>query len=340
MAAITKLMLVAASVFLAGVPLAASQQAHQEKDQGKNYYAVVFLNRESLVGGTQRNVGFFKRPSGDTIWTNIYGRNLLSFGLAIWEGKSSKRYYIAAGNGLHRSIDGGKTWRVLTDWRTEEILSVAPDPIDSAVIYVSTPFGVFKSIDEGRHWEKKTSGMKKWFVKKVVVDVNNRKKLFAVAEGDVYRSTDSGEHWVPLHAGLTDVQSFAQDPVSSEHLLAGGEDNGIRLTLDGGKKWQAAQGVSKESFYAIAISPDGHTAYAGGFKTGLWTSTDAGVSWKLLWQNPDIEAISTIHIEKNDSRHLMIGTSGQGIYESLDAGMTWRHAGLKGCQVRQIELYP
>jgi len=36
----------------------------------------------------------------------------------------------------------------------------------------------------------------------------------------------------------------------------------------------------------------------------------------------------------------MIGTSGQGIYESLDAGKTWRHAGLQGCQVRQIELYP
>jgi len=340
MAAIRKLTLVAASVLLAGMPSAAFQQEHQGKDQGKNCYAVVFLNRESLAGGTQRNVGLFKRPAGDTIWTNIYGRNLLSFGLGIWEGKSSKRHYIAAGNGLHQSVDGTKSWRVLTDWRTEEILSVAPDPVDSAVIYVSTPFGVFKSVDEGRHWKKKMSGMKKWFVKKVVFDVSDRKKLYAVAEEDIYRSTDSGEHWVPLRAGLTDVQSFAQDPVSPEHLLAGGEDGGIRLTLDAGNTWRVAQGVSKESFYAIAISPDGHSAYAGGFKTGLWVSTDSGVSWRLLWQNPDIEAISTIYIEKNDSRHLMIGTSGQGIYESLDAGMTWRHAGLKGCQVRQIELYP
>jgi len=340
MAVITKLALVATSVLLVGLLSAALWQVPPETSEGKTTYAVVFLNRGHVTGGTQSNVGLFKRLSGDTVWTNIYRRNLLSFGMGIWEGTSGTRYYIAAGNGLHRSVDGTTSWRVLTDWHTEEILSVAPDPIDSAVIYVSTPFGVFKSVDEGRHWEKKMSGMKKWFVKKVVLDVKDRKKLFAVAEEDIYCSTDAGEHWESLHAGLTDVQSFAQDPVFPEHLLVGGEDNGIRLSLDGGKTWRPAEGVPKESFYAIAVSPDGHTAYAGGFKTGLWTSTDAGVSWKLLWQNSDIEAIATIYVEKSNSPHLMIGTSGQGIYESPDAGKTWRSAGLQGCQVRQIELYP
>jgi photosystem II stability/assembly factor-like uncharacterized protein len=340
MAAISKLALVAAFALLVGVLSTAFRPVPQENNGGKHTYAVVFLNRGHVAGGTQSNVGLFRRLAGDTIWTNIYRRNLLSFGMGIWEGKSSKWYYIAAGNGLHRSIDGTKSWRVLTDWHTEEILSVAPDPIDSAVIYVSTPFGVFKSVDEGRHWEKKMVGMKKWFVKKVAIDVKDRKKLYAVAEDDVYRSTDSGEHWESLHTGLMDVQSFAQDPVSPSHLLAGGEDGGIRLTLDGGNTWQAGQGVAKASFYAIAVSPDGRSVYAGGFKTGLWTSTDAGVSWKLLWQNSEIEAITTIHIEKSDWRRLMVGTSGQGIYESFDGGTTWRSAGLQGCQVRQIELYP
>lgn len=340
MAAIKKLALVMLLTLVVGVLSAALRQRPPRNDEGKSYYAVVFLNRGHVTGGTQSNVGLFKRPSGDTIWTNIYRRNLLSFGLGLWEGASGRWYYLAAGNGLHRSVDGTKSWRVLTDWHTEEILSVAPDPIDSAIIYVSTPFGVFKSIDEGCHWEKKMSGMKKWFVKKVVIDVSNRKELYAVAEDDVYRSVDSGEHWVPLHSGLNDVQAFARDAVSPEHLLAGGEDNGIRLSLDGGNTWQAAQGVPKESFYAITPSPDGHTVFAGGFKTGLWASSDSGLSWTLFWQNPDIEAISTIYVQMNDSRHLMIGTSGQGIYESLDAGKTWRSAGLQGCQVRQIELYP
>jgi photosystem II stability/assembly factor-like uncharacterized protein len=340
MAAIKKVVFVLLVALIAGIALLAFKPAPQQKSDGKTCYAAVFLNRGHVTGGTQSNVGIFRRLSGDSVWTNIYRRNVLSFGLGFWEGASGKRYYLAAGNGLHRSVDGTKSWRVLTDWHTEEILSVAPDPIDSSIIYVSTPFGVFKSIDEGRHWDKKMNGMKKWFVKRVVFDVNDRKKLFAVGEEDVYRSTDSGEHWEALHAGLSDVQTFAQNPASPQNLLAGGEENILRVTFDGGKTWQAAKGAPKESFYATAISPDGKTAYAGGFKTGLWTSTDAGITWKLLWQNTDIEAIFTIFIDKKDPRHVMIGTSGQGIYESPDGGTTWHFAGLLGCQVRQIELYP
>ena len=80
--------------------------------------------------------------------------------------------------------------------------------------------------------------------------------------------------------------------------------------------------------------------YAGGFKTGLWVSSDAGTSWKLLWQDPAVEAISSIYVHQNDERHLMVGTTGQGIFESLDGGATWRSAGLQGCQVRQIGIYP
>jgi photosystem II stability/assembly factor-like uncharacterized protein len=321
-------------------PLAGTRVAAQEQSRGRAYYAAVFLNRGHVTGGTQSNIGLFRRSLGDTVWTNIYRKNLLSFGLGFWEGASGKRYYLAAGNGLHRSMDGMKSWRVLTDWHTEEILSVAPDPVDSSIIYVSTPFGVFKSVDEGRHWEKKMNGMKKWFVKKVLFDVTDRTRLYAIGEEDVYHSTDGGEHWTALGTGLGDVQAFAQNPKSPGNLLAGGEDNGIKVTLDAGKSWQAVGGIPKESFYSIAFSPDGRTAFAGGFKTGFWMSADNGVSWTLLWQDKEIEAIAAIFIEQQNPGHMLIGTTGQGVYESLDAGTTWRSAGLKGCQVRQIELYP
>jgi photosystem II stability/assembly factor-like uncharacterized protein len=80
--------------------------------------------------------------------------------------------------------------------------------------------------------------------------------------------------------------------------------------------------------------------YAGGFKTGLWKSVDGGLSWNLLWQNSDIEAIFTIFVDPDDPLHLLVGTSGQGIYESLDCGKNWRYAGLNGCHVKQIDLYP
>lgn len=220
-----------------------------------------------------------------------------------------------------------------------EVLSVALDPVDSSLIYIATPFGVFKSTDYGDHWIKKTAGMKKWFVKKVVVDRLNRSTLYATAEDDLYRSTDKGEHWSPLHVGVPSIEAFVQSPANENLLVVGTEDDGVRVTADGGKTWVQGKGLAKTAFYGLCASSDKRTLYAGGYQTGLWKSDDNGRSWFLLWLDSDIEAIFTIFVHPTDPNHLMVGTSGQGIYESLDAGKTWRNIGLKGCHVKEIQLY-
>jgi photosystem II stability/assembly factor-like uncharacterized protein len=306
----------------------------------RSYYAAVFLNRGHVSGGVVSNIGLFRRSAGDTAWSNIYRRNLFTFGLGLWKSGSTTRQYIAAGNGLHRSVDGRKTWRVLTDWRTEEVLSVALDPVDSAVIYIATPFGVFRSTDDGARWQKKMAGMNNWFVKKVIVDWSDRSALFAGAEDDLYRSTDKGEHWTPLRVGVPGMEAVVQHPADPKHLLVGTSDDGVRVSVDGGKSWKEGKGLPNTAFYAVCVSSDKQTIYAGGYQTGLWKSDDGGLSWALLWQNSEIEAIYVIFVHPDDPRHLMVGTSGQGIYESRDGGKAWSNIGLKGCHVKQIELYP
>jgi photosystem II stability/assembly factor-like uncharacterized protein len=305
-----------------------------------SYYAAVFLNRGHVSGGGVSNLGLFRRSPGDTAWSNIYRRNLFTFGLGLWKSGSTTRQYIAAGNGLHRSVDGRKTWRVLTDWHTEEVLSVALDPVDSAVIYIATPFGVFRSTDDGARWQKKMSGMNSWFVRKVMVDWSDRSALFAGAEDDLYRTTDKGEHWTPLHVGVPGMEAVVQHPADPKHLLVGTSDDGVRVSVDGGKSWKEGKGLPNTAFYAVCVSSDKQTIYAGGYQTGLWKSSDGGFSWSLLWQDSEIEAIYTIFVHPDDPRHLMVGTSGQGIYESRDGGKTWSKFGLNGCHVKQIELYP
>lgn len=312
----------------------------QGNEEQKRFYAVVFLNRGHVSGGVSSNIGVFRRRPGDTLWTNIYRPNLFAFSIKLWEGEAAKRYYVAGGNGLHRSTDGGRTWSVLTDWRIEEVLSVAMDPIDSAVLYIGTPFGVFKSTDDGRRWQRKMKGMSKWFVKNVAIDRKDRRTLFAAAEDDLYRTSDGCEHWVPLRVGARGILTVAQHPDFPNHFLVGTEDNGIRVSVDGGRSWKVGRGLPNTAFYAITVSSNKRTIYAGGYRTGVWRSDDGGFSWKLLWQNSDIEAIFTIFVHPNNPTHLMVGTSGQGVYESLDGGATWYNAGLQGCHVKQIDLYP
>jgi photosystem II stability/assembly factor-like uncharacterized protein len=313
---------------------------HNGQPKDKNLYAAVFLNRGQVTSGGTRTVGFFRRTPGDTMWTNMYQPNLLTFGMAIWQKGATLRRYLCMGNGLHRSDDNGHTWRVLTDWHTEEVLSVALDPRDSARIYIATPFGVFISTDDGAHWARKMQGMKKWFVKRLLLDKSDPNIIYAAGEDDLYQSTDRGEHWKPLRVGAPLIEAVIQLPSDSKRLLVGTEDNGVRVTTDGGKTWREGKGLPMNACYGLCASSDGQTVYTGGFKTGLWKSTDGGLSWSLLWQNSDIEAIFTIFVHPDDPLHLLVGTSGQGIYESLDGGKTWLYAGLRGCHVKQIDLYP
>jgi photosystem II stability/assembly factor-like uncharacterized protein len=121
---------------------------------GKICIAVLFNSTKSNVTGADRYVGVFVRERNETEWQSISNTNLFSFGISFSQHGVTQRYYIAGGNGLHRSSDGGKTWKILTSWQTMEVLSVALDPVDSTMIYVATPYGIFKSTDDGKSWNE------------------------------------------------------------------------------------------------------------------------------------------------------------------------------------------
>jgi len=302
--------------------------------------AAVYLVRGSVSGGNVGSYGVFVRDGTDTSWTKITRSNVITFGLASYQHGSTSRYYIAGGNGLHRSTDGGNTWRILTSWRTEEILCVVPDPVDSAVIYVATPQGIFKTTDDGETWLRKMDGFKKWFVQKIILDAKNRRTLYATCEDDLYRSTNAGEHWRPLHVGASGVLTVMQLPSIPRTFLVGLEDGGIRRSTDGGATWEESSGLKNASVYALRSSPDGHDLYAAGWKTGLWTSRDEGETWERLWAGPEAEAIQSILVDPADGNHLLISAVDLGVFESFDCGKTWRRGGLWGAQVKQLEIYP
>ena len=316
-----------------GIDVAAIPRADVER----RLWAAVLIVRGSVTG-SGATWGVYTKGERDTGYTRRVGA--LSFGLALFDNGRTRRYYIAGGNGVLRSTDGGNHWRILTSWRTEEILCVIPDPVDSAVIYVATPFGVFRSDDDGATWEKKMRGIPTWYVQRIIMDAGDRKTLYAATGTDVFRSTDRGEHWRPLHCGLRDVLAEVQDPVRPEVLLAAGEGSGIRRTTDGGRSWHPVSGPDSATIYTFRWSPADSSCYAAGWMTGLWRSTDLGATWRQVWDAPGIEAVYSIFVYPDDPDHLLVGTVGSGIFESADGGATWRSAGLPGTQVKQIEVYP
>jgi photosystem II stability/assembly factor-like uncharacterized protein len=302
-------------------------------------HAAVFLVRGGVVGANVGAYGPFVRES-DTTWHRLSRSNMYTFGFGSWARDGLRRLYVAAGNGLHRSTDDGKTWKIVTGWNTMEILSVLPDREDVKRILVATPWGVYRTMDDGTTWKPCMSGFRKWYVRSLFYDSRKKNIIYALAEDDAYSTTDGGTTWRPMHAGTGSLLSFMQRPGHPDTFLAGFEDQGLRISTDGAKTWSAARCPSEASVYGMGASSDGAIMYAGGWKTGVWQSVDGGEHWNEIWRTDAIEALFCFLVDPADQQHVYAGTDGNGVYESADGGIHWSYAGLVRGKIKHLFFYP
>ena len=98
---------------------------------------------------------------------------------------------------------------------------------------------------------------------------------------------------------------------------------------------------------AVAVTGvpgDGATFYFGSVDVGVWKTANAGVTWTPLFDHQPVASIGALAIAPSNPSILYAGTgetdirsnlaSGNGVYRSTDAGLTWQHSGLDN--TRQI----
>jgi photosystem II stability/assembly factor-like uncharacterized protein len=308
--------------------------------QTSQVYVCVFSAGSYVVGAANQQCGLFHQPSTrDTVWQHM-GPGIRANGSAT-PGGDPRSLLITAGNGVHRSLDGGEHWKTITDWRITEAQSIATDPRVPKRIVIASAYGIWRSDDGGDTWAEKNKGFRyPFFASMVSIDAANPDKLFCAAESGAWQSGNAGDSWERMGLSVPGVRCIAQSPHDPSIMFAGTEDNGIYTSSDGGKRWRKCEaGIDHSTFYTIAFDPvDGRTIYAGGYVTGVYKSIDGGESWRMTNSGLPILNIHAIAADPNSPATVYAGTLGGGVYRSDDAGGSWTYAGLYGCQIWSIAV--
>ncbi len=213
--------------------------------------------------------------------------------------------------GVCRSDDGGKHWiksnAGMDETGATHILLDPTSSVDARVLYVAGfGRGVYKSSDGGQSWALKNNGITQQqpFVWRLARSSNGT--LYAViarrsedgsignaGDGALYRSTDGGEHWLPvaLPDGTNAPNGLAVDPESPDRLYLAtwaratgehGEGGGIFVSENGGKNWKQVLDKDRHT-YDVTIDPrDPNVIYATGFESSAWRSADRGLHWTRI----------------------------------------------------------
>lgn len=332
--------------------------------------AAVHDNPDVIYIGTASG-GLWKSTSGGIGWEPIFDdQPVASIGsialyqkspdiLYVGTGEGNPRNSQTNGNGMYKSLDGGRTWQHLGLDDTRNIHRVIVHPDNPDIVYVgaigaawgdSEARGVYKTTDGGATWEKILYANDRTGVGDLVMDPANPNKLIAAmweyrrwpwffksgGEGSgLYVTHDGGKTWTErtdedgLPKGELGRIGVAIAPSNPQvvYALVESQKNALYRSDDGGFKWRkvADQNIGNRPFYYGEIHVDtGNENRLYNLHSTVTVSNDGGKTFETLipWTeiHPDHHAWWG---HPDDPNFLMEGNDG-GLAISRDRGATWR----------------
>jgi photosystem II stability/assembly factor-like uncharacterized protein len=238
--------------------------------------------------------GVFKTIDGGIHWDAVFDAQPVSSigSLAIapsdpnivWAGTGEAwiRSHISVGQGIYKSIDAGRTWKLMGLEKTGRIGHLVIDPKNPDIVmacalghaYGPQPDrGVFRTTDGGAHWDRVLFTDENTGCSDLVMDQNNPRTLFAGM-------------W-PL-----EMHTWGRD--------SGGPGSGLFVSRDGGATWKKITGhglpMRMTGKWALAIARSNPNRIYAMIETGdgvplkgqetdrgkLWRSDDGGENWQLV----------------------------------------------------------
>jgi len=232
---------------------------------------------------------------------------------------------------LYRSMDGGETWEIASDWRGMGVITrlmTSPAFASDGIVFACTEEdGIFKSRDRGINWKQASFGLLNLNVTSLRFSPGFEQDEIAFAGtdgGGLFRSRNAGRAWRESGEGLPDsaVQCLGISPrfVEDGTVWAGTEEEGLYRSTDGGRSWaaigEALAGMCINGLYVPAGWASGEPLVAAA-DGGLLTSADGGVTWDASQAGAEYP-----YIVAGCAGELLSGAYQEGVFRSAD-GTAW-----------------
>ena len=272
----------------------------------------------------------------------------------IWvgSGENNNRQSGSWGNGVYKSTDAGRTWKLMGLGASKHIARVIVDPVDHDVVYVAAlgslwgggrERGVFKTSDGGLTWSNVLFVNEDTGATELVMDPANNKVLYAATYqrrratwgfngggpgSAIHKSSDAGRTWTKLTDGIPSgplgrigLDVYRANPNILYARIEHEKESGVYRSDNAGQSWRKMSNVNPRPMYfsQIRIDPTNDLrVYVLGVQIHI--SDDGG---KTFIENGALHSDHhAMWINPGNPNHIIDGTDG-GVGISYDKGATW-----------------
>ena len=244
----------------------------------------------------------------------------------VGTGEAAPRGNITYGDGVYKSVDGGKTWSNIGLEDTRQIGALIVDPNNPTSCWSqrfghafgpNAERGVFRTTDGGKTWNKVLYKDEQTGAIDVVFDPHNSKIVYAALwqvrrqpwnfssggpGSGLYRSTDGGVTWTQLPGnglpdgilGRIDVSVSGADS-SRVYAMIEAKEGGLYRSDDGGAHWQRVNDDGPLPPARLVLlhdlrRPEARPTPCTRSTPGLFRSTDGGKTFEppagAAWRSP------------------------------------------------------
>ena len=300
------------------------------------------FSKNEASGDKDLLLGVFRSVNGGDSWKDIHGTHFrgegqISYGNSIVVHPTDPNHIICGGVDLHRTKDGGKTWKKITHWDAErgdpmyahaDHHALLMPAAAAGRVYDGNDGGVDISENGGTSWTNRSNGLAVTMFYDMDVSQTNPLLFGGGAQDNGTVATRDGlaNSFGSIDSGDGGWNVF--DPKDDDHVFTSAYNLLIQRYRGLDKKpvdvSPPASADEQNSVWMcfIAMDPvDSKTLFTG--STRVWKTTDDGDTWKPVSTSLDNSPISAIEIAAANRKRIYVGTENGGLFRSLDGGATW-----------------